>query len=446
MNNVLGIDLGTSSVKVLQRFSDGSFRIAKRHYASICPQGWWQAVKAALLELDLSETTDIGLSSQVGTYIVDGTTVISWNDGVAEEELAEICARYSRETFLKEISMPHPQILSYPMPRLSYIKKMYPEAKTVCQPKDFLCQKLTGNLVTDPYSWRGLANLEKKCYSATFLEDLGYTQDQLPEMRNFDDLAGVVLGPLAEELGLPSNTRVYVGLNDYFASLLAMGIRNVGDLFDITGTSEHLGVLEGTIAENTRMVTGPYLYHNVHYGVTASSGMSLELGRALAESVNPATCLARNAPIFLPYVKGERAPIWDSSAKGVYFGIGPGCDRQDLSYAVLEGVVFSLYHIYESMGSPAAQSMTVSGGAANNDTLNYLKAEMFGLPVRIPSQKETSALGACMTIPGQIDIGQTYTTLYPDGKLREKLLKRFEIYKELYPQLKGQFHKWEMLL
>lgn len=185
--SVLGIDLGTSSVKVLQRYADGTVIKSKRSYKEIGTEGWWNAVCSALSEVTLEDVEAIGLSSQVGTYIIDGQDVIGWDCGIGAEELTQIKKQYSRELFLKEISMPHPNIASYPIPRLKYIWEHYPNAKKVCQPKDYICEQLTGNRVTDPYSWRGLANLETKKYSAYFLKAIGLTEDYLPEMLDAAD-------------------------------------------------------------------------------------------------------------------------------------------------------------------------------------------------------------------------------------------------------------------
>ena len=167
--SILGIDLGTSSVKVLQRYSNGTTIKAKAKYDDISPQSWWNAICKALAKIRLQDVSAIGLTSQVGTYIVNGQDVISWNAGTGAEELSLVKSRYSQDIFLREISMPHPEIVSYPIPRLTYIKNHFSSIERVCMPKDFICEMLTGNFVTDPYSWRGLANLEKKDYSDFFL-------------------------------------------------------------------------------------------------------------------------------------------------------------------------------------------------------------------------------------------------------------------------------------
>lgn len=456
MKSVLGIDLGTSSVKVLQRYEDGTVIKTKAAYDEICPASWWQAIERALSQLQLDGVEAIGLSAQVGTYIIDENDVIGWNSGIGSEELEQIKGQHTAEEFMKEISMPHPNIASYPIPRLLYIKKNYPKVRKVCQPKDYICEQLTGNCVTDPYSWRGLANLETKKYSWKFLELIGIGEETLPKIIDYMDVAGYTKEIKLKSTALRSGLPVYVGLNDYFASLLGMGIQNVGDMFDISGTSEHLGIIENVVNVNTQMVSGPYLNKNVHYGVTASSGVSLDFGLRLQESgstqteYNFAEIQKHNPPIFLPYLNGERAPIWDANARGMFFGITSRCTKDDMMYSVMEGVVFSLYHIYESMGKPEATMMKIAGGAAVNSALNQLKAEMFDLPVAILEETDTSALGAAMI--AAIGIGWFETIgdaianacsvrerIEPTGEYQDWFNKRFSVYKELYPAVKKQY-------
>ncbi len=457
--SVIGIDLGTSSVKILQLYQDGTNRKSRATYKEISPQGWWKAICRALSMLELDGVQAISLSSQVGTYIVNHSEVISWNSGIGAKEVRQIKEIYEPEIFLREISMAHPNIVSYPIPRLKYIKEHFRNIRSVCQPKDFICEQLTGECVTDPYSWRGLANLETKCYSSFFLQELGIDEKILPKMRDYTALAGLTKEIKLGAGGmLKAGIPVYIGLNDYYASLLGMGVQSTGDLFDISGTSEHLGVIENKAKLKTELVSGPYLFENVHYGVTASSGASVKFGLRLLsdKELSLDQMRKKQPPIFLPYLNGERAPIWNADARGVYFGICENCTQEELAYAALEGVVFSLYHIYETMGSPKATSMKISGGAAVFPDLNQLKAEMFGIPVQILEENETSALGAALVASmgagWYSNLGEAICknckvkeTILPKGENREWLEKRYAIYKELYPAVKLQYEKLKEL-
>lgn len=458
--SVLGIDLGTSSVKILQLYQDGTRKKARAGYREISRNGWWEAVKQALSMLDLEQVVGIGLSAQVGTYIVNDSWINSWNSGNGAEKLEALLQKYEPETFLNEISMPHPHLTSYPLPQLSCILEQKNDLK-VCQPKDFICEMLTGNLFTDRYSWRGLANLETGQYSKKLLEDIGFPEEKLPKIIGVTELAGVTqqikLKP-SRVTELPAGIPVFTGMNDFFSALLGMGICHEGDLFDISGTSEHIGVLEEQVQLQTEMVSGPYLLKNVHYGVTASSGVSLAFGMELLqqESLELETMIGKRPPIFLPYLNGERAPIWDADARGMFFGIEAGCTKKELAYAVLEGVAFSLYHIYEKLGKPDARRICLSGGAAVNPLLNRLKAELFGLPIEIQAEKDSSALGAAMTAgiglgwfadyeDAAAQVCKMEERIEPTGAYQSWLMSRYDIYKELYPAVKAQCRKFSEL-
>lgn len=465
MGSVLGIDLGTSSVKILQRYGDGTIVKAKQAYREESPAGWWEAVVSALCTLDLSSVAAVGLSSQTGTYLAQSesgeATVLGWRDGSGKEELSMIREGYPREKFLSEIAMPHPPMVSYPIPRILHLKHRLGTLKSVCQPKDYIVYCLTGAVKTDVYTWRGLADPKTGKYSAYFLREIGVEESVLPPLGRPTDLAGRVTESVADRTGLPVNTPVYLGMNDFFASIVGMGI--VGDgMFDITGTSEHLGVVSGAITADTPLVSGPYLDRFVCYGVTGSSGASLDFVRdALGDlpkgQSDPAAFLRNKPPIFLPYLRGERAPIFDADASGVFFGLSGGCTREDMAYAVCEGVAFSLYHIYETMGGrDSADRVTVSGGASGLALLIRIKAELFGKAFVTMRETDTSALGAVLAAcvghgmyPSLASAAKACCAedriVTPTGKCREALLSRYAIYKRLYPALKHEMHAFGAL-
>ena len=448
----MGIDLGTSSVKIIIYHQNGEIQKSRAAYEEISPDGWYNAVLKAIAELDTSECVAIGLSSQVGTYIINGKDVIGWSDRCGAEETLEIKNKYSKELFVKEISMPHPDIISYPIPRLMYIRKKYGENARVCQPKDMIIQRLTGNCVTDKYSWRGLANTKNSTYSKMFIKEVG--SPILPPIADYFQHVGIINEAVSKATEIPPKTVVYTGLNDFYASLMGMGILSSGEMFDITGTSEHLGIITDSLCSETAMVSSPYIQNYVHYGVTASSGVSAKFAMNCfyADDFVPDAETVKASPVFLPYLNGERAPIFDADASGMFFGINGGCTKKHLTYSVFEGIVFSLYHIYEHLGMPDIQKLTVSGGAANIPLLNTLKAEIFGTDIYVLQESDTSALGAAMVaavgsgayenmVEAFQKMCKTKETVSGYGNLKPLMLKRFEIYKELYHQTKNTNYK-----
>lgn len=455
----LGIDLGTSSVKLLLVSAGGTRISAKSKYTCADPHGWCTALQNALASLfrqiPAEQIAAIALSAQVGTYLTDNGHVIGWNSNAGKDELAAIKAQVDRSVFTKEIDMEHPELISYPLPRLLYIKRHFPDCKSVIMPKEFLLQELTGNTVTDIFSQRGLCHPHKKCYSEKLLTqfDLHFC---LPPIKLPTDLGGYITKKAAQKYGLAEHTPVYLGCNDFFAGLLGMGVYEKGTVFELSGTSEHLGVITDT-RKDGKLVSGAYFNGCVTYGGTKASGTSCDMAIQMfgLNAVNVEN-VYRNPPIFLPYLKGERAPIFDENAKGVFFGITDHTTKADFAYAVLEGVVFSLYHIGKSLALENIHSIIIGGGSAVDMCMTQLKAALFNCNVITVVENDCSALGAAMiamvgsgcfaTLPDAIRALVAYTdAVQPNRTLRDILLKRFSIYESLYPTLTAQFEQFSSL-
>lgn len=454
--SILGVDLGTSGAKLLL-WRDGVLQKVRAGYPEATPDGFACAVRTAAETLDLRDLSAVCVASQVGTYVIDGREVIGWRDGAGKEELERLLGEIPQETFLQEISMPHPRLVSYPLPRLSWIGKRFPAASRVCMPKDQLLLELTGRYVTDPYSWRGLCHLPDGVYSQALLDRIGFSKALLPEVLPPEAPAGAVTAEGARRFGLPEGTPVFTGCNDFFAGLLGMGLRE-GDVFDVTGTSEHIGVLTGGTADpDPVLVSGPFLHGVVSYGVTASSGTALNFSRSFCrtEELNESD-LSEKLPVFLPYLNGERAPVWDPDARGVFFGIGEGMGRRELALSVLEGIVFSLYQIYQCLGAAAPKAIAVSGGAACVGILNRLKASMFGCGVIPRKENDTTALGAVMIAARGCGMFADYEAaakalvqplpaVEGDPALGDLMHRRFEIYSGIYPAVKPLYPDFRAL-
>lgn len=456
---IAGIDLGTSSVKIVCVDQKGNIQKASCRYRENTVEEWLCAIRKSFQQLDTQKITAISLSSQVGTYIIDGK-VFSWRDSGGEEELRELQETFTPEEFVTEISMQHPALVSYPIPRIHYLqKRTEPDhiPQNICQPKECICRYLTGRNVSDPYSWRGLANQHTGRYSRKFLKYLGITDRTLPLLQSSFGQAGTLLEDAAQECGLKPGIPVYTGCNDFYASLLGMGIVNSGDCFDVTGTSEHMGMITEELVQDAKVIASPYLNGHVAYGVTASSGGSLDLGLRELNLANVSYERYRNKkklPVFLPYVNGERAPIYDPQARGVFFGIEADTTREDMAYAVMEGVAFSIWHIMENLPKEKISHIICAGGSTRNQELLQLKADLFGIPFVRAKEEDTSAYGACM-------IGAVSEGWYPDIQAavkymcsydtailpqeNKKLQDRFKLYKNIYTDLKQEFKEFRRI-
>lgn len=450
---VLGIDLGTSAVKGILRAPDGEMWSAKQRYGGEGLIHWFSAMAALIAELKEKsggEIAAIGFSSQVGTYVIDGGEVISWRDDAGREEMDEILSAIPQENFLQGIGMCHPNLISYPLPRLMYIQKHYGRDAEVLMPKEWLIRELTGETVTDVFSMRGIADLARGVYAEDLKRRLGIGIPLAP-MKSPTDLAGYVTEAAAEKYGLAAGVPVYIGTSDFYAGLLGMGLCETGEAFDLSGTSEHIGYLSADLRREG-FVSGRYFFDNCTYGVTRSSGPSCDFAirQFGVEGLELPRMMEGKPPIFLPYLGGERAPILDELARGVYFGIGLETDREQMAYAALEGVAFSLYHIMESIKAPSPTRLICGGGSAANPLMNTLRATLLDCETVCVRENDTSALGACMlamtghgiyrdlreAIAGCVSY---LPPVRPMPQYRETLLRRFEIYKKVYRDLRMTF-------
>ncbi|MBR6764647.1 MAG: hypothetical protein IKM13_12995, partial [Clostridia bacterium] len=268
MRYYLGIDLGTSGVKVMAASPDGAIQKEKASYREATPEGWLEAMELALGKLwqkvPSAEIAALSLSSQVGTYLTDGGEIIGWQSAAGTQELSEIKSQVTQAAFLSELGMAHPDLISYPLPRLLYIKRHHPNAQRVCMPKEFLMETLTGECVTDPFSYRGLCHPSTRLYSSALLEKFGIDL-ALPPVASPTDLGGKVTPAAAGRFGIPQGTPVYLGCNDFFGGLLGMGVLSPGTVFELSGTSEHFGAITPSPVADS-FVSGPYFEGCATYG------------------------------------------------------------------------------------------------------------------------------------------------------------------------------------
>ena len=161
-------------------------------------------------------------------------------------------------------------------------------------------------------------------------------------------------------------------------------------------------------------------------------------------------------PADIAGIGGAAVGLGRCRRQNAFFGIEEKCTAEQMAYGVLEGVVFSLYHIYETMRKPDVNTIRISGGAAEIEYLNKLKAEVFGVPVEIVEESDVSGLGACMTAAVGLGWYSDYSkaaeewvnishSIDSDGKYQEWFQKRFALYKEFYSDIKTLFQKWKEL-
>ncbi len=452
-----GLDLGSSSVKLLLTDGKQSYIFRSSHLNRNIRE-LWECVLDVFGQADkflgCSGIEALGITSQSCSYILyDGTQVSPFYDwsGLSNQSYVEqVKGKFTRDEFIKFTSMLCPPMNSYPMPGILWFqsekKSEWKRMRKLLQPKDYIYYRMTGLFVSDRFMWRGLANSEKNRFEEEALKRIGVEIGQLPQLADIMESPGGICGEAAKELHMKTGTPVFTGCNDFFSGLLGMGIMEKGQVFDVTGTSEHIGTVTGTLQITEKMISGAYIRDYVLYGVNSNSGRSIQWMNhcfPAKKEVDIYEVLKNRPPVYLPYLEGERAPIWKSGASGIFWGIRSRHRAEDFRYAVYEGTVFSIYHIWKYITEKGDKGVVVGGGAGRNELLNLMKASLFEREIIVLEEKETSALGAviCAAVGSgkYADIEDAVGNLVKTDRIVSGK-------KDIGDELRDRFHTYEKLV
>ena len=473
---LVGIDVGTTSVKAsLFDESGAALRTFANAYpmmrpapglAEQDPSDWTSRVDAALSQLsdDLPQgaIAGVGLTSQVNTHVFvgeDGVPLmpaITWQDGRAAAEAAELDALVSTEERIGWWGAPLPIDASHPLARALWLKRHRPDlwARTrwLMAPKDYCILKLTGEATADPMTAFGIID-QSLGYVSRLLDLVPGVADRLPPLGGFTQTAGRIRPglPLA---GVPMVT----GTMDAWAGLIGTGMLRDGECMYLSGTSEIVGLVSSTRHPAAGVVAFPTCEGiTLHAGPTQAGGASLAwlsnlTGRvpsdlsALVAAGDP----HRPTPLFLPHLQGERAPIWDIGARGAFVGLDGSMGPADLTRAVFEGVASSVRWLLEALEASAgraATSFSMAGGGAASDPWCQIRADMLGRPIRRLKTLDAGVLGAavlagvgagCFSSIGEA-AGRLVVTdrlFEPDPSRRARMDFLYGEYRALYTALK----------
>jgi len=485
MEYVLGIDVGSSSTKVGLFSLDGAaVAIAGRAhptheprpaYKEQGPELWWRAAVSSIRRVTASVRRERILGIAAAGHISSLTFVdrsgaplrpaVGFQDLRAISEVEEIAGAFSRRELHRHLGIDLPPGATWPLPRLLWFRKNEPRtldnAYRLLQAKDYVNFRLTGELASDASSNRGIVNLATGRVPRQLFTRLDLPESIIPPILDAAGIIGRVTEAASRETGLPPGIPVAVGWNDLNACVLGSGAVSQGQAFNITGTSEHIGAVVERDHRVPELVCAPFLPgRKLLYGVTSCGGGSLEWYRqAFRRKFASLFQEARRAPVgsdgllFLPYLEGERAPIWDPFASGAFIGIRSGHGEGHFVRAILEGVAFSLRQVLELVDCRATSGsdpLIVSGGAARVVLWNRIKADVLQRAISLPKCPQTGVLGAAILaavatrrysscdqaaramvrFKGRVEPNPDCAGLYRDS---------FERYRRLYPALQGWF-------
>ena len=434
---ILGIDLGTSSIKaMLLNPETGASITAAREYDVIIPQPghaeqdpelWWSLLKEALLELrerdaaGYARITAIGFSGQMhGLVMLDGNgkpvrNAIIWLDQRSKEQVEQIYTRVTPEEMLKRTH--NRPAAGFAFPSLLWVmqheREIYDRCACIMHPKDYLRFKLTGVMGTDMSDASASAafHVKERRWDAEILSRLGVDLKKLPVCHEATDIAGTLTPRAAAETGLPANVQVVYGCGDQPAQSIGNGAVSEGTIIANIGTGGQIACFSASDKCDPQMRIHTFC-HGIErgytiFGASLCSGLSLrwlknnvlssggydEMTR-LAEEAEPGS----GGLIYLPYLTGERTPHMDPNAKGMFFGLRLDHDRRHFIRAVMEGVTLSLrdsIEIFAELGIPVKR-IIASGGGARSRLWLQMQADIFGCEVIVSRVQEQACLGACI--------------------------------------------------
>lgn len=483
MSVYLGIDLGTSSVKLLLIGQDQSI-IGSSHaaldvqrphpgWSEQDPAGWLTATEAAMAELkaqhpaELAAVTGIGLSGHMhGATLLNASgnvlrPCMLWNDTRSFAEAAELDAQPIFRQLTGNIVFP-----GFTAPKVLWVARHEPEifAETakVLLPKDYLRLWLTGHYVSEMSDAAGTSWLDvgKRDWDASLLAATGLNISHMPALVEGTDVSGYLRKDLAARWGMTGNVAVAGGAGDNAASACGMGTVAPGAAFVSLGTSGVLFASNEAYRPNPASAVHafchaiPNTWHQM--GVILSATDSLNW-LAYLSGRDPAsltsglgeTLQAPGPVMFLPYLSGERTPHNDASIRGVFTGLGHESGVDAMAKAVIEGVAFAVRDSLDALRAAGTELTRVTAIGGGSRSLYWLKviATVLNIPVDVPAEGDFGAafgaarlglIAATKADPLTVCAPpKTARTIEPDASLTQAFHDAHQRHKHLYPAIKG---------
>ena len=482
----IGIDLGTSAVKLLLQDDDGriinivsrSYPLSMPHagWSEQNPEDWWRESLAGLKELtegiDRKEVAGISFGGQMhGLVILDEADqvirpAILWNDGRTSKEtdyLNEVIGKEKLSQYTANIAF-----AGFTAPKILWVHANEPEnfarIRKIMLPKDYIAYMLSGSFCTDVSDASGmlLLDVKNRCWSKEMMEICGIREEQLPKVYESSETVGTIRKAVADELGFSDNVKIAAGAGDNAAAAVGTGTVGEGQCNLSIGTSGTVFISSESfrVDENNALHSFDHAdgkYHLMGCMLSAASCNKwwsediLNTSDFAAEQAGIAA-LGENEVFFLPYLMGERSPHNNPFARGVFFGMHAGTTRADMTQAVLEGVAFGLrdsLEVARSLGITVEKSK-ICGGGAKSPLWRKILANSLNLTLEVPSVEEGPSQGGAMLAAvacGRYasvqeaceQIVKVQEVIVPEPDLVQKYEERYGKFRKLYPAMKPLF-------
>ena len=484
----IGIDLGTSAVKLLLMAADGRIeRVVSKEYplyfphpgwSEQKPQDWWDAVVEGLRELtadcDKTQVAGVSFGGQMhGLVILDEKDevirpAILWNDGRTTKE-----TDYLNETIGKEKLSKYTANIAFAgftAPKILWVKEKEPEnfarIRKIMLPKDYIAYKLCGTFCTDVSDASGmlLFDVEHKCWSKEMMEICGVTQEQLAKIYESAQTVGTLKPEVAAQTGLPETVKVIAGAGDNAAAAVGTGTVGDGRCNISLGTSGTIFISSDKFGVDKNNALHAFAHADGHYHLMGCMLSAASCNKWWMEDIIGTTDygkeqeaigkLGENNIYFLPYLMGERSPLNDPYARGAFIGLSMDSTRADMTQAALEGVAFAIrdsFEVARSLGIRIERSK-ICGGGAKSPLWRKIIANVLNIKIdRIESEEGPGYGGAMLAAVGCGEFASVeeaakklvkiIDTVEPEPELAAKYEEKYRKFAKIYPAVKGLFRE-----
>lgn len=476
MSYSLGIDLGTSGVKIVLVTIEGEIvkEVSKIHpiyypqsgWAEQHPEDWWYSVKEGIKEIltdvESSQVTGIGVSGQMhGLVLIDKhgdplLPCILWNDQRSYKETEYLNHKIGKDRLIEltgNIAFP-----GFTAPKVLWIQNNHPnlfkKTKYICLPKDYINYKLTGQFFTDVSDASGTLyfDVKNRKWSEEMMEILRINKDMLPKVYESYEVVGRTGNSLSKELNIPICTPVVAGAGDNAAAAVGANVIEEGTIMISLGTSGVVFTPQSKYSSDhhARLHTfcdGNKQWHTMGVILSAASSLKWWVEEIQKESYDTLLEEAIQSPVgskglfFLPYLSGERTPYNDPYAKGTFIGLSHRHSRGDMTRAVLEGITFALNDAFKAALelSVPIDKVRALGGGSKSDLWLHIIADVFGKPVEHCISTGGPALGAALLVlrGGEIkNNDENFKNIVPINKVVNPDRKKHQDYQIYYNQFK----------
>ena len=488
MKLYIGVDLGTSAVKLLLMDGQGRIKnVVSREYPLEFPQpGWSQqnpedwrkAVLEGIPELlqgfDGAEVAGIGCGGQMHGLVVldkDDNVIrpaILWNDGRTAKQVDHLNNEIGKDK-LSALTA-NIAFAGFTAPKILWMRENEPEnfAKItkIMLPKDYVNYILTGVHSCDYSDASGmlLLDVEHKCWSKEMLDICGVTESQMPKLFESFQCISTVKPEIAKALGIGENVKVAAGAGDNAAAAVGTGVVGEGGCNISLGTSGTVFISSEKFGVDKNNALHAFAHADGGYHLMGCMLSAASCNKWLMEEIFKTTdYAAEQSPItedklgenhvyFLPYLMGERSPINDVSARGTFIGMTMDTTRADLTQAVLEGVAFAIRDSVEVARSLGIEikSSKICGGGAKSPLWKKIMANVLNIELQCLESEQGPGMGGAMlamvacgeypTVKAACDaIVRVTSNVCPEPELAAKYEKRYGQFKQIYPASKQVF-------